>query len=122
MLQYSNLRREITIQDWPYGNKRVKCHFYVETKGKKERAMRATVNPKTGNWNKPRKLTYASKVLFADGNDGKTYILQSVGWAISVMQSNMKLQEEYINVKDVRYQALADVFNQPVTTTVNVGE
>ena len=114
MMMYTNPRKSITIEDWPYGSKRVKCCFSVEqvktATGFKERAVRITVNPKTGAANKPKKLTYAHKVLFVDGSDGKTYIMQDVGWAINVMQSNMKLQQEYINRDDTRYLGLYNMF------------
>lgn len=121
MLTYSNPRKEVIVEDWPYGNKRVKCHFSVEESKGKQRAVRITENPK-GGWNKPKKLTYARKVLFVDGSDGKTYILQQVGWALSVMQSNMKYSQESIDVKDDRYQALADMFDDEVKVSFNVGE
>ena len=109
---YTNPRRNVLIDDWPYGNKRVKCMFEVEENKGKERAVRTTENPKTGSWNKPKKLTYAQKVLFVDGSDGRTYIMQSVGWAISVMQSNMKLSQEYIDDKDDRFETLNKMFGE----------
>ncbi len=108
-MEYTNPRKEVTFNDWPYGNKRVMCSFYVEYKGGKERAVRVTQNPKGGH-NKPKKLTYASRVLIVDGDDSKTYILQDNGFAIGVMQSNMKFQEEYIIASDARYDKLSEMF------------
>ena len=106
MMIYTNPRKSITIEDWPYGSKRTKCYFSVEQKGSKERAVRVTINPKTGAANKPKKLTYSLKVLFVDGSDGKTYIMQDVGWAINIAQSNMCLDQEYVNRDDTRYIGL----------------
>ena len=111
MLNYSNPRKNALIEDWPYGNKRVRCMFEVEENKGKERAVRTTENPKNGLWNKPKKLTYARKVLFVDGDDGKTYILNQVGHAISVMQSNMKYSQEYIGPDDSRFETLNEMFN-----------
>lgn len=122
MMKYTNPRKNLLIKDWPYGSKKTDCMFEVEETKGKQRAVKTTRNPKTGRWNKPKKLTYAQKVLFVDGSDGKTYIMQSVGWAISVMQSNMKLQQEYINVQDDRYIELAAMFEPEVTATINLGE
>jgi len=107
---YTNPRKDVMVEDWPYGSKRTKCHFYVEESKGKQRACRVTTNPKTGRDNKPKKLTYAIKVLFVDGDDGRTYVMQMVGFSISIMQSNMQLQEEYIGDQDDRYKALEQMF------------
>lgn len=111
MLSYSNPRKEVIIDNWPYGNKRVQCQFMVEESKGKQRAVRITENPK-GGWNKPKKLTYARKVLFVDGSDDKTYILNQVGHAISVMQSNMKYSQEYIGPDDSRFETLNEMFGE----------
>ncbi len=108
-MEYTNPRKEASIDNWPYGNKRVNCKFIVEYKGGKERAVRITTKP-TGGENKPKKLTYANRVLIVDGDDSKTYILQDNGFAIGVMQSNMKHQEEYIIASDARYDKLEEMF------------
>ena len=112
MLNYTNPRKSVLIEDWPYGNKRVRCMFEVEAKKGKERAVRTTENPKNGQWNKPKTLTYARKVLFVDGDDGKTYILNQVGHSISVMQSNMKYTQEYIGPDNSRFETLNKMFEE----------
>jgi hypothetical protein len=123
MLIYINPSKEKIITDWPYSHAlRTKVTFSVEQGEGKERAVRITINPKTGKANKPKKLTYARKVLFVDGSDGRTYIMQSVGWAISVMQSNMRYQQERIGVEDERYIKLTAMFDEEITATINVGE
>ncbi len=109
-MEYTNPRKEAVIEDWPYGNKRVTCTFFIETKGDKERAVRVTTRP-TGGHNKPKKLTYAKQVLIVDGDDGKTYILNDNGFAITVTQSNMKYQEEFIIESDARYANLNAMFH-----------
>jgi len=112
MLNYSNPRTEVHIDDWPYGNERVDCKFYIEKGKGKERAVRETMNPKTGRMNKPKKLTYARKVLFVDGSDGRTYIMQAVGFGYSVMQGNMKYGQETISTDDCRYENIAKMFEE----------
>jgi len=122
-MQYSNPRREVIITDWPYSHsKRTTATFSIEEGKGKERAVRVTVNPKTGRVNAPKKMTYARKVLFVDGDDGKLYILQSVGWGFVVMQSNMKYQEEVISIGDVQALSLARMFDfdEEVTIEINV--
>jgi len=112
MLNYTNPRKEVVIKDWPYGNKRVKCKFYIEDSKGKQRACRATINPDTNDWNRPKKLTYARKVLFVIGSDDKTYIMNQVGFSISIIQSNMKLSQEYICSDDGRFETLNAMFGE----------
>lgn len=113
MLNYTNPRKEVIIHDWPYGRGlKTRCHFYIEEAKGKQRACRVTQKPNTGINNAPKKLTYARKVLFVNGSDGKTYIMQSVGWAIIIMQSNMKYDEERISKDDPRFELLEQMFNQ----------
>ena len=109
-MEYSNPRKEAVIEDWPYGNKRVTCTFSVEENKGKERAVRVTGNPKGGT-NKPKKLTYANKVLIVDGDDGKTYLLNHNGFGISVTQSNMKYQEEFVIEGNEQYAKLDAMFH-----------
>jgi len=112
---YTDFSKEKHFDDWPYGSKRVKCSFMVEQNKGKERAVRLTENPK-GGMNKPKKMTYSSKVLFATGDDGKIYIIQDVGWAFCIIQSNMKYQHEYVNTDDPRYEILFKEFYPKVAS------
>lgn len=109
-MNYSKAVKNLTIDNWPYGRKQVQAVFSVEQNKGKERAVRVTQNPK-GGWNKPKKMTYASKVLFVTGEDEKTYILQlTESGFISVMQSNFKYQQEAIFNNDPRFNKLLVMF------------
>ena len=58
------------IEDYPLGgSKRGQCTFSVERSKGKVRAVRTT----TG---KPKLDTYCSKLVFVDGDDGRTYIIK----------------------------------------------
>lgn len=106
MKTYSNPETSKTINDWPYGQYRTTAMFYVETDPKRgQRACRRTVDPKTGRLGKPACLTYHKTVRIVDGDDGKTYILQDAApyGHLSVMQGNMKYQEESIPDTDPRF-------------------
>jgi hypothetical protein len=49
----------ITVENYPYGFKRTQARYYIETvKGKGQRVIFQTLNPTTGNWNKPKLGTY----------------------------------------------------------------
>jgi hypothetical protein len=49
----------IIIENYPYGFKRTKIKYWVESvKNKGDRFISQTLNPKTQLWNKPKKATY----------------------------------------------------------------
>lgn len=109
-MNYSNPQKNLLIKDWPYGRVKTDCMFEVEEVKGKQRAVKTTRNPKTGSWNKPSKMTYAIKVLFVTGDDGRTYVMQFVGWAFSVMEGNFKYQKEVIADDDPRFKSIMDMF------------
>jgi hypothetical protein len=111
-LQYSNPRLELTVDNWPYGRFTTKATFNIEAVKGKERASRITVNPKNGRVNKPKKTTYSHKARIVDGSDGRTYIAELTAYgAISIRQSDMHHQQEYISDNDARYIDLLALFN-----------
>ena len=114
-LTYSNPRKSVVIEDWPSGSYKTKATFVVESapKGNQERAVRVTVNPKTGRANNPKKLTYATLVRFVDGSDGKLYIIEkSIYSFISVMKGTMDFQHEVIHEsqQSERYKEIMKLF------------
>ncbi len=112
ILIYSNPRTEYTTDSWPYGRFQTTATFTIESVKGKERAARITVNPKTGRINKPKKTTYSSKARIVDGSDGRTYIAELTAYgAVSIRQSDMHHQQEYISDNDPRYQDLIKLFS-----------
>lgn len=110
-MKYSNPQTELTVTDWPYGKQRTTATFSIETVKGKQRAVRTTVNPKTGRVNKPHKTTYSKLVRIVTGDDNKTYIAELTQFlAVKIMQSNMKYQHEYISDNDARYPELLELF------------
>lgn len=112
-LTYSNPRKNVVIEDWPSGKLRTKATFTVEEGKGKERAVRVTVNPKTGRENAAKKLTYARKVVFVDGSDDRLYILELSDYGfISVMKGTFDYQHETIwPDKDERFSSLMEFFS-----------
>lgn len=106
-LTYSNPRKSLVIDNWPSGAHKTTATFTVEAVKGKERAVRVTINPKTGKANAPKKLTYALKVVYADGSDGKLYILEfnSFGF-ITVMQGTFDYAHESIFPDNPRFEAV----------------
>ena len=104
---YTNPRKSAVINDWPSGSKRVTATFSVESHPKRgERAVRQT----TGN---PKKLTYAKSVVFADGDDGRIYVLELSQYGmISVMKGTFDYNEETVHDSNPRYSALRALFDQ----------
>ena len=62
---------ELTTDSYPYGRQRTTAKFSVEVNNKGYRAIFQTVNPKTGNWNKPKTGTYNGIILpYKDETNG----------------------------------------------------
>lgn len=119
LLIYSNPRKSVEIADWPSGSLRTTATFSVECDPKRgERAVRVTVNPKTGRLNAPKKLTYAKEVVYVDGSDGKLYILELTAYGfITVMRGTFDYNYETIHqsAQSARYALIRELFKQAVT-------
>jgi len=63
------------VEDYPWGFKKCKARFYVESVKKKgDRFVKQTQNPKTKVWNKPKKSTYSAvMIVFRKDNGHITY-------------------------------------------------
>ena len=52
------------VDSYPYGFKRCICKFWIESvKGRGDRFVKQTQNPKTLVWNKPKKSTYTAVMI-----------------------------------------------------------
>ncbi len=108
MKTYSNPRTETIVRDWPSGSRRVEARFWVESNRRGERVCRVT----TG---KPKRSTYAQRAVIVDGDDGRTYFLQSGQYSrhITVCRGDMKHHEETRHPGDLGYQALVNLIATP---------
>jgi hypothetical protein len=112
-LTYSNPRREAVIPDWPWGSKqRTTATFTIEIGPvSRERAVRVTIDPKTGRPTAPKKRTYASKARIVDGDDGRTYIAElSMYGFVSIMRGDMKFEEETVHPDNPRFPEVMALF------------
>ncbi len=113
-LSYSNPRMSCVIEDWPLGStKRTKATFTIEQNARGERAVRVTVDPKTGRDCTPKKLTYALRMRFVDGSDGRLYIIEdnSNYGHLSVMRGTFDQQHEVIYKDSERHAEVLALFN-----------
>lgn len=108
---YSNPRQTAVIENWPYGSMRTTATFTIESDPKRgERAVRVTIDPKTGRPTAPKKLTFAKRMRIVDGDDGRTYILEDTGSHLTIMRGDMKYDEEHLFPRDERYADLLALF------------
>ena len=65
----------VVVENYPYGFKRTQIRYWVESVKKKgDRFVSQTLNPKTNQWNKPKKSTYqAVIVVYRNEKDYITY-------------------------------------------------
>lgn len=103
------------IDNWPIGANRTTATFAIEQHPSRgERATRFTISPKTGKPSATKTLTYAVQARIVDGDDGRTYLAMMTMYRhVSIMQSNMQFQAETIHADDLRYGAVAALFNRP---------
>lgn len=113
-MEYSNPQTTMSFDDWPYGNKRTGCVFTIQHSKGMERAIRITVNPKTGRPNKPKTTTYTVRTMFVTGDNGRLYIVKDIGWAFFIMKSDMTHTEEsiYPTPDATAYNKIAKLFNE----------
>ena len=76
-------KNPIVIDNYPYGFKKTKIRYWVESiKKKGDRFCSQTLNPKTNSWNNPKKSTYgAVNVVYEDDEGHITYF--NLYWSTS---------------------------------------
>jgi len=81
------------VEDYPYGFRlRTTIRYYVETTKNGQRFVSQTKNPKTEQWNKPKKSTYSQIILIGlDEKEHVTYISNS----LYSTESSIKFKAEY---------------------------
>lgn len=90
-MKFSNPRLVAEFPDWPIGgNNRGMCKFFVENGGKKGVRVVRQTQDKHGNWCKPKANVYGLAAAIVDGNDGKTYILQTSVYGLTVYTHDFK--------------------------------
>jgi len=118
-MKYSNLKTELTINDWPIGFKTCKAEFWIESNKRGERACRRTENKTRTGWNKTKKGTYSQMVRIATDGSGNTYIIsRGLYDSFSVIKGDMKHQHEYLPNfgKDLSdYNDLSELFKNEVS-------
>ena len=89
------------VEDYPYGFRlRTKIRYWVETvKGKGDRFVSQTLNPKTGRWNKPKKSTYSAVILIGKNEQG--HIVNGPG--ISRGWSNEEGIQKFVDIAGINY-------------------
>ena len=74
-----NYSASAETDDYPSGRHRVQAKWYTEHKsGKGVRLCRETVNPRTGQWAKPKKGTYemGTRIVFGRLSDGRVAVVR----------------------------------------------
>lgn len=72
------------VDDYPYGRRvRTQIRYWIETvRGKGDRFVSQTLNPKTGRWNNPKRSTYSPvMVMYVDPENGHVKHTAISTWA-----------------------------------------
>ena len=63
------------VHNYPYGSKRTDIKYWIESTKRGDRFVSMTLNPKTNQWNKPKKTTYnAVMIMTQEEKEDKTFI------------------------------------------------
>ena len=111
-VRLSNPRHRVEVEDWPFGSTTCKAVFTVEAGKSGERVARVTENKARTGWNKPKRTTYAPRMVLADGDDGRTYaVAWRLGAAVEVWQGTLLTTEYVWNERSPeRYRELVELF------------
>jgi hypothetical protein len=111
MAEYTSSVTRLVVEDYPIGGGNRGVAIYdVESKGYKQR-IRRVCEKATGGVGKPKTTTYGEKCRILIGDDGKTYPTTWNGSFYSVMQSNMKFQEESIFPDNEKFAKIEHLFD-----------
>jgi len=115
------------VDDYPYGFRiRTQIRYWIETKkGHGQRVVSQTLNPKTGQWNKPKAGNYhVIAILVLDESNGHVSFetLQSGGWdkeekIVDFETRHASAIGEY-ETKAIRYIRATNKANEYITVTV----
>jgi hypothetical protein len=116
------------VDDFPYGFRlRTKIRYWIETKkGFGQRFCSQTLNPKTGNWNKPKAGNY-HVIAVMTRNPINGYVdyetLQSGGWSKEEQIQDFETRRasalgEY-ELKAIRYIRATNKANEMITVTIH---
>jgi hypothetical protein len=116
------------VDDYPYGFRlRTKIRYWLETKkGHGQRFVSQTLNPKTGQWNKPKSGTYeVIQVMTRNPDNGhvSTECLRSGGWddeekIIEFETRHAPALGEYER-KAIRYIRATNAANEKIIVTIH---
>lgn len=81
------------VENYPYGFRlRTKIRYWVETTNRGQRFVSQTLNPKTQEWNKPKKSTYDNIVLIGLNEKGH---IQYTSIGVYSLEETKKFNEKY---------------------------
>jgi len=70
----------LIVDNYPYGFKRTKIRYWIETTKNGDRFVSQTLNPKTQKWNKPKKSTYSNVMVLTIENE--TGYIKTYSWLV----------------------------------------
>lgn len=99
---HTNEENAYIVESYPYGYKRTQKKYWIETTKRGDRLNGMTLNPKTNEWNKPKRSTYSDVMVLVKNEIGHIKTL-SWGTAYTEEESLNKFLE---NVGDYEFNAL----------------
>lgn len=101
------------VEDYPYGfRQRTSIRYWIETKNSQgQRYCHQTLNPKTGQWNKPKYSTYAKIILIGLNSENNhvepVYFPEHYNVGIEDYNNWYKLYYKFLGVYELKQFELA---------------
>lgn len=90
------------VQSYPYGRKRTQKKFWIETTKRGDRMCGMTLNPKTQEWNNPKKTTYSDVMVLVKNEDDH---VKTMSWGTAYTEEE-SLNRFIEKVGDYEFNAL----------------
>lgn len=79
--RHNSEENALIVENYPYGFKRTKIKYWIETTKNGDRFVSQTLNPKTLKWNKPKKTTYSDVMVLV--KEKKTGYTRYRSWGVA---------------------------------------
>lgn len=100
--KHTNEQTALIVDNYPYGFRlKTKIRYWVETTKRGDRFVSQTLNPKTQEWNKPKKSTYCAVMVMA--KDEKGYIRHTSLYWSTDREEILKFEE---GIRDIELNEL----------------
>lgn len=111
-------QKPLTVEDYPYGFRlRTKAQYWIETTKRGQRIVFRTLNPKTQQWNKPKKSIYSDILMLYRNTENGHIENDSLSFTYSRKEDLEKFLAEYPEDTLSEYQQKQIIYFRAILRT-----